>query len=142
MQCRNDKYKLNFHKWFEKIDLFASLGFAYIINSEGPICLSILPPTRCNGDWFLIITLILACPWQEFLKWFVWALAIMKVFAQPWKTSEVLFSLFCPWLSGSSIRCVFIGSTIKPVFPPKDKLSLWWLKYTSLNQKVQTILWE
>lgn len=62
MHCSNDKYKLNFHKWFEKIDLFAFLDFGYIINTEGLLCLRTLPPTRCNSDWFLIFALILVSP--------------------------------------------------------------------------------
>lgn len=62
-------YKLNFDKWFEKMDfLFASLHFAYIINTEGLICLSIHLPTSCNRIWFLTIILILVSPWQEFLN--------------------------------------------------------------------------
>lgn len=69
--------------------------------------------------------------------WFVWVLAIKKASAQPWKTSEVLFSLLCPWLSGSSIKYVFIGPTINPVFPLKDILSLWWFKCTSKSKSTE-----
>lgn len=66
--------------------------------------------------------------------WFEWVPVIMKVSAQPWKTSEVLFYLLWP-----CIRYVFIWSTINPVLPQKDVLSLWCFKCTSLSQKVLNI---
>lgn len=113
-------YKLNFHKWFEKMDfLFASLHFAHIINTEGLVCLSIHLPTSCNRNWFLTIILILVSPWQEFPNCGFWVRAIRKVPDQPWKTPEVFFPSLCPWLSGSSITHEFIGSVINPLFPPK-----------------------
>lgn len=126
MHCNHDKYKINFHKCYEKKKLVCLHGFCIHYQYWGshfPKYSSIyhqLQQKLISNNHFISGKSLAGI----FQLQFVWVVAIMKASVQPWKTSKVSFFLFSPWLFGSSIRCMFHRPTRNLVFPQRHTVTL------------------